>query len=122
MADVRRRFGIDGPYVLFVGGIEPRKNLERLVRAFAQLRGLDETSLVIAGGPVRWDPEGGRAARARRSRALPRRVRSRVIRTGYVSRGDKVALMTGATLMAYPSRYEGFGFPVLEAFAAGVRC
>lgn len=119
VADLRRRFGISGPYVLFVGGIEPRKNLERLVPAFGRLRGLDEVSLVIAGGPVPWFPQAARHLDDSIA-ALPAAVRSRVIRTGYVSHPDKVALMTGATLMAYPSRYEGFGFPVLEAFAAGL--
>jgi glycosyltransferase involved in cell wall biosynthesis len=119
VADVRRRFEIPGPYALFVGGIEPRKNLERLVRAFGRLRGLDDISLVIAGGPVRWFPEAVGQLDASIA-ALPAGVRSRVVRTGYVSQLEKVALMTGATLMAYPSRYEGFGFPVLEAFAAGL--
>ena len=119
VADVRRRFDIPGPFALFVGGIEPRKNLERLVRAFAQLRGLDEISLVIAGGAVRWDPRAVEQLESAIA-ALPGRVRARVIRTGYVSQADKVALMTAATLMTYPSRYEGFGFPVLEAFAAGL--
>jgi glycosyltransferase involved in cell wall biosynthesis len=119
VTDVRRRFEIPGPYALFVGGIEPRKNLERLVRAFGQLRGLDDVSLVIAGGPVRWFPRAAEQLDEAVA-ALPVGVPSRVIRTGYVSQPDKVALMTGATLMVYPSRYEGFGFPVMEAFAAGL--
>jgi glycosyltransferase involved in cell wall biosynthesis len=119
VAGVRSRFGIPGPYALFVGGIEPRKNLERLVRAFGRLRGLNDVSLVIAGGPVRWFPQASEQLEAAVA-VLPAGVRSRVIRTGYVSQADKVALMTGATLMAYPSRYEGFGFPVMEAFAAGL--
>jgi glycosyltransferase involved in cell wall biosynthesis len=119
VAEVRSRYGIPGPYALFVGGIEPRKNLERLVRAFGRLRGLNDVSLVIAGGPVRWFPQASEQLEAAVA-VLPAGVRSRVIRTGYVSQADKVALMTGATLMAYPSRYEGFGFPVMEAFAAGL--
>lgn len=119
VADVRRRFAISGPYALFVGGIEPRKNLERLVRAFGRLRGLDDVSLVIAGGPVRWFPQAVEQLDDSIA-ALPAAVRARVVRTGYVSQPDKVALMTGATLLVYPSRYEGFGFPVMEAFAAGL--
>jgi alpha-1,3-rhamnosyl/mannosyltransferase len=119
VAEVRNRFGIPGAYALFVGGIEPRKNLERLVRAFGRLRGLNDVSLVIAGGPVRWFPQATEQLEGAVA-VLPAGVRSRVIRTGYVSQADKVALMTGATLMAYPSRYEGFGFPVMEAFAAGL--
>ncbi len=112
-----RRFGVDGPYALFVGGIEPRKNLDALVRAFARLA--PGTRLVIAGGPVRWDP--GASDRLGETIAeLPPAARGRIVRTGYVSDRDKLALLSGATLMAYPSLYEGFGFPVLEGFAAGV--
>lgn len=114
---VLRRFGVDGPYALFVGGIEPRKNLDALVRAFATLE--PGTRLVIAGGPVRWDPKA--ADRLEQAvAALPAPARARIVRTGYVNDKDKVALLSGATLLAYPSLYEGFGFPVLEAFAAGV--
>jgi glycosyltransferase involved in cell wall biosynthesis len=115
---VRGAFGIgDAPYALFVGGIEPRKNLETLSRAFGRVPA--PARLVIAGGPVRWDPgESDRLDAA--VAALSPDARGRVIRTGYVSEPDKVALLSGATLLAYPSRYEGFGFPVLEGFAAGL--
>jgi glycosyltransferase involved in cell wall biosynthesis len=51
---------------------------------------------------------------------LPPSVRERIVRTGYVTDRDKLALLSGATVLAFPSLYEGFGFPVLEAFAAGV--
>jgi glycosyltransferase involved in cell wall biosynthesis len=114
---IRRRHGIDGPYALFLGGLEPRKNLENLVRAFATLR--PGTRLVIAGGPVRWAPRA--AERLDETIAgLPPEARPRIVRTGYVHDKEKVALLSGATLLVYPSLYEGFGFPVLEAFAAGV--
>ncbi len=115
---VRRRHGIPGPYVLFVGGIEPRKNLERLVRAFAK-SDARHLSLVLAGGPVRWFPEAAERLNAT-IELLPEGVRGRIVRTGYVSERDKLALLSGATVLAYPSLYEGFGFPVLEGFAAGV--
>jgi glycosyltransferase involved in cell wall biosynthesis len=114
---VRRKYGVDQPYALFVGGIEPRKNLDTLVRAFSTLP--PGTRLVIAGGPVRWDP--GAAERLEELIAeLPAAARARIVRTGYVSDREKVALMTGASMLAYPSLYEGFGFPVLEGFAAGL--
>ena len=83
VADVRRRFEIAGPFALFVGGIEPRKNLEQLVHAFARLKEDDAASLVIAGGPVRSFPKRSSISTPRSS--LPAGVRSRVIRTGYVA-------------------------------------
>jgi glycosyltransferase involved in cell wall biosynthesis len=114
---VRERFGVSGRYVVFVGGIEPRKNLRGLVEAFARAR--TDARLVVAGGPTNWMPtEADRLERA--VAALPPEVRTRVILTGYVSERDKRALLAGAEALAYPSLYEGFGFPVLEAFAAGV--
>ena len=115
-AQRRAALGVAGPYALFVGGLEPRKNLERLVAAFGRLG--DDARLVIAGGPVRWFP--GYAARLDASvAALPPEVRRRVLRVGYVGEFDRAALLEGAALLAYPSLEEGFGFPVLEAMAAG---
>lgn len=115
---VRASFGIGGPYALFVGGIEPRKNLSRLVRAFAAA-GLDEAWLVIAGGRTDWIPRAAETLTAEIA-ALPEDVGRRVVLPGYVAGVVKRALIGGATTIAYPSRYEGFGFPVLEGFAAGV--
>lgn len=114
---VRRKHGITGPYALFVGGIEPRKNLENLVVAFASLA--PGTRLVLAGGPVRWDPKASERLDEVIATLAPA-ARARIVRTGYVSDQEKVALLTGATLLAYPSLYEGFGFPVLEGFAVGI--
>jgi glycosyltransferase involved in cell wall biosynthesis len=113
---VRRRLGVDGPYLLFVGGIEPRKNLPALVRAFGALG--DGATLVIAGGPVRWYPRAVRELDAAVD-GLPAAARSRIVRVGYVSDSDKLALLTGASAFVYPSRYEGFGMPVLESMACG---
>jgi glycosyltransferase involved in cell wall biosynthesis len=115
---VRTRFGIGGRFALFVGGIEPRKNLGGLVEAFARLRDPDPW-LVIAGGRVHWAPDGVQTLRAQVAR-LPDDVRRRVVLTGYVTDEQKRGLLAGATALVYPSLYEGFGFPVLEGFAAGV--
>jgi glycosyltransferase involved in cell wall biosynthesis len=114
---VRDRFGLDRPYALFVGGVDPRKNLETLVRAFARLG--PGTQLVIAGGAVRWNPEANERFETLLD-SLDPATRARIVRTGWVGDDDKLALLSGATLLAYPSLYEGFGFPILEAFAAGV--
>ena len=116
--DIRRRFGIEGRYALFLGGIEPRKNIPALIRAFGMARQADAW-LVLAGGAVDWFP--GASARVDEAvAALPPEVRARVVRTGYVSDPDRLALLSGAEVLAYPSLAEGFGFPVLEAFAANV--
>lgn len=114
---VHARFGVDRPYALFVGGVDPRKNLETLVRAFARLE--TGAQLVIAGGAVGWNPEATEHLEAFLG-SLDPTIAARVVRTGWISDPEKVALLSGATLLAYPSLYEGFGFPVLEAFAAGV--
>ncbi len=114
---VRRAFGIDGPYALFVGGIEPRKNLDALVRAFGRVPA--PARLVIAGGAVRWAPRAADQLTATIA-SLSDDLQRRIVKTGYVSETDKIALLTDATALVYPSLYEGFGFPVLEGFAAGV--
>jgi glycosyltransferase involved in cell wall biosynthesis len=116
IAQTRRRHGIDGPYLLFLGGLEPRKNLPAIVRAFAELP--DDARLVIAGGSVAWNPEG----RERLDRALgdlSPATRRRITLTGYLREPEKVALLAGADALVFASLYEGFGFPVLEAMAAG---
>ncbi len=116
---MRSKIG-DGPYLLFIGGIEPRKNLIALVRAFGMVAaGEPSVRLVIAGGAVRWFPQAVDRLDSTIA-GLPPVARARVIRTGFVGPDEKAALLSGAAGLVYPSLYEGFGFPVLEAFAAGV--
>jgi glycosyltransferase involved in cell wall biosynthesis len=103
------RYGIGArPYVLSVGTVQPRKNYARLIRAFSQLPG--DVELLIGGGRG-WLYEEVlvEAARHERVRML-----------GFVADADLPALYRGAALFAFPSLYEGFGLPVLEAMACGV--
>lgn len=97
-------YGITGRYVLFSGTVEPRKNLPRLLEAFAAL-GRSDVELVLAG-PIGWneDVTEGLAKLDGRVRAL-----------GFVPRPQLEALLAGASVLAYPSLQEGFGLPVLEA-------
>jgi glycosyltransferase involved in cell wall biosynthesis len=118
VARVRARFGIDGPYLLVLGGIEPRKNLPRIVEAWSRLDDDVRPALVIAGASVAWNPEGTRALSSALD-ALRSPVREQVILTGYVSRAQSGPLLTGAVALVFPSLYEGFGLPVLEAMACG---
>lgn len=106
---LRERFGIDRPYVACVGTLEPRKNLAAALRAFAALDD-DEHALVVVGGGG-WD--GGEV------QALARSVRGPVVLTGFVGDAELVGLLSAARAFVYPSLYEGFGFPPLEAMACG---
>jgi glycosyltransferase involved in cell wall biosynthesis len=109
-ATVAGRHGIARPYVLAAGTLEPRKNLGRLIEAWEQLpRPLHESHELVLVGPTGWEAE-----------RIVSRARDRAVRTiGYVSDADLAALYAGCELFVYPSLYEGFGLPVLEAMAAG---
>ncbi len=108
------RLGFAPPFVLSVCSLEPRKNIDSLIRAFGRLK--RETgcahALVLAGRPDR---------RFERLKAIARAegVADDVVFAGYVSDADLVQLYNQAELFVYPSLYEGFGLPVLEAMACG---
>jgi len=113
---VRHNYGIDGKYILSVSSIQPRKNLTRLVQAYASLRDkLTETELpkLVLVGKRGWLYDDT-------LRALEEtRLADSVILTGYVPESDLPALYSGAICFVYPSYFEGFGLPPLEAMKCG---
>lgn len=112
----RRERGLPQRFILHLGTLEPRKNLARLVEAFArtrqQLPQVDDLKLVLAGGKG-WDYDDIFAAVERLG------LREQVLFTGYVPDADLPWFYRAATVFAYPSLLEGFGLPVLEAMACG---
>ena len=107
---VRAKYQLPKRYFLFIGTLQPRKNIKRIAKAFAhwwQSHDDNQTVLVLAGGKG-WLFDADWLAGARQIRL-----------TGYVSESEKAALLAGALALVFPSLYEGFGFPAVEAMAAG---
>ena len=114
LAAVRARYGIgQGPFILGIGTIQPRKNYRRLIQAFADLKSsASSLQLVIAGGKG-WMYDQIFAEVKRLG------LEGHVIFPGFVDDEDLPALYSAAEMLAYPSIYEGFGLPILEAMACG---
>jgi len=115
---VARRYGIRAPYCLFVGNLEPRKNLARLIEAFALVRARRRSATgpcpqLVVAGTRGWLYSGIFRAVERHG------VTGDIVFTGYVAPADLPALYAGAACFVFPSLYEGFGLPVLEAMAVG---
>jgi glycosyltransferase involved in cell wall biosynthesis len=100
----RRRYGLGRPYVMWTGTIEPRKNLPNLLAAFDLLGDLD-TDLVLVG-PRGWKEDLGP-------------LRPNVHLVGFLPEAERDALYRGSIAFCLPSRWEGFGMPVLDAMAQG---
>jgi glycosyltransferase involved in cell wall biosynthesis len=109
-----RRLAGSERYVLALSTIEPRKNLPALVQAFDAVAAHDPDLGLVVGGPDGWGLEAFDAARA------SARHGGRVRRLGYIGERDRRDVLAGAAVLAYPSLYEGFGHPPLEAMRAGV--
>ena len=104
----------DGEYILYVGAIQPRKNLSCLMEAFSVFGKSHPSARLVLAGEAAW--MSAKIFEARNRHAF----RDRIIMTDRVSFGERSALYRNARLFAYPSLYEGFGLPILEAFAFGV--
>jgi alpha-1,3-rhamnosyl/mannosyltransferase len=115
-AHVLRRFGLEGPFVLHVSTIEPRKNQVRLVAAWERMRRAGFPGPLVMVGPDGW-----------RTGPILARIGSSAFATDIrrlrgVTDQDLVALYTAATASAFPSLSEGFGYPLLESMACGTPC
>jgi glycosyltransferase involved in cell wall biosynthesis len=115
-ADLRDRLGIEKPYLLHHGTIQPRKNLKRLIQAFRLMLAnhADFDFDLVLAGRLGWASDEIVNAAAERS------GRGRVILTGMLDDSDLALLIKGATLAVVPSLYEGFSLPMVEAMACGV--
>jgi glycosyltransferase involved in cell wall biosynthesis len=115
LAGVRARYGLHEPYLLALGNLQPRKNLIRLVDAFVRLAGQGQLAgaQLVLGGQAQWR-ESELQARVQQS-GLAEQIHF----PGYVEEPDLPPLYSGALAFVYPSLYEGFGLPPLEAMACG---
>ncbi len=111
--ELRRRFELDR-FILYIGTIEPRKNVLGLVKAFERCADAHPGLKLVIAGKLGWDYE------SLLQYVNSSSVRDRIVLTGYVNEVEKHALLKSALLFTYVSFYEGFGLPVLEGMAAGV--
>lgn len=112
--NIRETFGITGPFLLYIGTINPRKNLVFLVNVFLQLAKTNPDLQLVIAGKKGWYYDTLVATIRKHA------MENRVILTDYISDLEKVALYSMATALVFPSLYEGFGLPVIEAMAAGL--
>ena len=111
---VKARYGLPDRFILYVGTIEPRKNLHRLMAAFAAARRAGIPQQLVCVGPYGWSSRGLSAAIERLG------IRDAVHFTGYVPFEDLPAIYNLGDFFVFPSLYEGFGLPVVEAMASGL--
>ncbi|MHB8377830.1 MAG: glycosyltransferase family 4 protein [Dehalococcoidia bacterium] len=109
----RATLGIDGPYLLYVGRVEPKKNLEQLLRAYALLRRDGRTHRLVVCGRRSWLSDGVYKLTAELQ------LNDHVVFTGYVPDAALPPLYRGASAFVFLSQYEGFGLPPIEAMACG---
>ncbi len=107
------KFNLKKPFILYLGTLEPRKNVERIVEAYASLTHLQRDYDLVLAGSIGWKSE-------KIFELIDRyNLKENVHITGYISQPEQVALYNEATCFVFPSLYEGFGMPALEAMACG---
>jgi glycosyltransferase involved in cell wall biosynthesis len=111
---IRQEYGLHSPFVLFLGMLQPMKNLVRLIRAFSEIVRRGFPGLLVLAGRKGW----GYAEAAAEVQTLS--LGERVIFTGPIPEEGLPGLLSAAEIFVYPSLYEGFGLPPLEAMACGV--
>jgi len=109
------RLKVPRPYVLFVGTLEPRKNVVRLIRAYRRVASRGAPHALVLAGPMGWRHQA-------LLKELALEAPGEIVLTGAASPTDRDALFREAAVFVYPSLYEGFGLPVLEAMARGAPC
>ena len=111
---LKEKWGIDKPYVLYLGTIEPRKNTNRLIQAYERMsRELEHPPMLVLAGGKGWKSE-------ETYRLAESTLPGQILFTGYINASEKRLLYQNARLFAFPSLYEGFGMPVLEAMRYGI--
>lgn len=111
--NVLNQYGINSEYILFIGTLEPRKNIDKLIEAYSRCNNKDKYKLVIVG-------KKGWYYDSIFEKIKEFGLENQVIFTGFVTENDKWNLLHNATLFVYPSYYEGFGLPILEAMIMGI--
>lgn len=111
--DVLKKYKINGPYVMYIGALDPRKGILDIVEAFGQIeKKYEDLKLVLAGGlDTRF------VEQMKKIQEIP--YVNKIFFTGYITDEEKRRLLSSAEFFMFPSEYEGFGIPVLEAMACG---
>lgn len=111
--EILRKLEVSEPSILFVGTLQPRKNLIRLVHAFEQLKRDGWKGKLVLAGKIGWQAEGIMSS------VLSSPFQSDILHLGYVSAEEKIGLIQSAECLVLPGLYEGFGIPPLEAIQLG---
>jgi glycosyltransferase involved in cell wall biosynthesis len=111
---VARKYGVEGPFILYTGRLQARKNLVRLVEAYGQLRQRGMQEKLVLVGKSDWQSDQIVETISRLG------LQSQVVLLGYVPQSDLPVILNAARLFVYPSIFEGFGLPVIESMACGI--